>query len=144
MVFAHDGQKPYEFIWFLITAGDAGFLPPPVVESIPTTSDELRRRTLLFSIAVRGLCSYEASAGTATHLVTREHALRCICKLHDQGGHSHTHNDHEYHDYSYLDELKKTLDPNNEMSHMEFVESLRAKDPSYNETVKKQMIKAKW
>ena len=38
--------------------------------------------------------------------------------------HSHSHDqDHPYHDYSYLDELKKTLDPDNEMSHMEFVES---------------------
>ena len=31
MVFEHDNGKPYEFIWFLIAAGDAGFLPPPVV-----------------------------------------------------------------------------------------------------------------
>ena len=63
----------------------------------------------------------------------------------DSHSHSHSHDqDHPYHDYSYLDELKKTLDPDNEMSHMEFVESLRANDPSYNETEKKQMIKAPW
>ena len=76
---------------------------------------------------------------------------KCVCRqrhsrVHfhaDHGDHTH-YNDHEYHDYSYLDELKKTTDPNNEMSHMEFVESLRAKDPSYNETVAKKMRKAPW
>ena len=30
MVFENDDGKPYEFIWFLIASGDAGFLPPPV------------------------------------------------------------------------------------------------------------------
>ena len=32
---------------------------------------------------------------------------------------------HPYAGYSHKDELKKILDPNNEMTHMEFVESLR-------------------
>ena len=30
MVFEHDDRQPYEFIWFLIAAGGAGFPPPPV------------------------------------------------------------------------------------------------------------------
>ena len=67
--------------------------------------------------------------------LTQDHAHAGADASHSHS-HSHTHNDHEYHDYSYLHELKKTMDPNNEMSHMEFVESLRAKDPSFNETVK--------
>ena len=30
MAFEHDDRKPYEFTWFLVASGDAGFLPPPV------------------------------------------------------------------------------------------------------------------
>ena len=33
MGFEHDDRKPYEFIWFLIASGGAGFLPPPVEET---------------------------------------------------------------------------------------------------------------
>ena len=29
MAFEHDDRKPHELMWFLIAAGDAGFLPPP-------------------------------------------------------------------------------------------------------------------
>ena len=32
MVFKHDDRNTYKFRWFLITPGDAGFRPPPVVE----------------------------------------------------------------------------------------------------------------
>ena len=46
--------------------------------------------------------------------------------------------DHEHHNYDYIAEMKKVLDPENKMSHMEFMETQR------HSGLKQKLIDAAW